>query len=120
MKNLVFGAKVIHRFQLSGTAVSDVNGLLTKGSQGDESIETATGDHGDSLLQKAPAPESSRDLSWLINRLSRLARFEAGHHTKEARKVWDSISCKATLIRVSFSCLFPISLFLSYITLQLS
>ena len=28
-----------------------------------------------------------KDLNWLIERLSRVARFEAAHHPKESRKV---------------------------------
>ena len=75
MKNLVFGAKVIHRFQLSGKVPSDSAIPLTK-------------DHSDEGTQGGTtSTESSRGLSWLIGRLARLARFEAGHHPKDSQKV---------------------------------
>ncbi len=67
VKNLVFCAKVLHRFS------------------------THT-DHTPSVREEGTP---AKDLSWLIGQLSKLARFEAGHHPKQSRKVCVSFSSSA-------------------------
>ena len=64
VKNLVFLGKVLHRCGVAGVL------------QPEEEEEG-----GDSDGHRV------RDLKWLVERLSRLARFEAAHHPKESIKV---------------------------------
>lgn len=87
MKNLVFGAKVIHRFQLSGKVPSDVAIPLIRDHSGDQTSGASLNGCDEGARGETTPTESSRDLSWLIGRLSRLARFEAGHHPKDSQKV---------------------------------
>ena len=38
-------------------------------------------------VDRSDKDKKKRDLKWLVARLTRLARFEAGHHPKESIKV---------------------------------
>ena len=65
MKNLVFVGKVLHRFGVAGA-------LKPKEREEGDSDEDG---------------EGVRDLQWLVERMLRLARFEAARHPKESLKV---------------------------------
>lgn len=67
MKNLVFVGKVLHRCGLAGAL---------------KSREEEKGD-----LDEDRKREGVRDLQWLVERMLRLARFEAARHPKESIKV---------------------------------
>ena len=67
VKNLVFLAKVLHGLEIA-ERISD-------------SKEQAT------PKQHTLDSDEVKDLNWLVGRLSRLARFEAGYHPKESMKV---------------------------------
>ena len=65
MKNLVFVGKVLHRLAVAGVM---------------KPKEREKGDGG-------VDGEGVRDLQWLVERMLRLARFEAARHPKESLKV---------------------------------
>ena len=79
VKNLVFCAKVLHRFQLAGSI----------DSRKEDYTNSDNGCH-----------TNPRDLAWLIAQFARLARFEAGHHPKQSQKV-KIISCTYEILTLS-------------------
>lgn len=86
VKNLVFGAKVIHRFQLSGKVTSDMSVNHIDNQTSVTGVDGCDDDVGHPQ-GGTPPTESDKGLSWLIGRLSKLAKFEASHHPKVAQKV---------------------------------
>ena len=69
MKNLVFVGKVLHRFGLAGV-------LKSREEEKEDVGEDREGEG-----------EGVRDLQWLVERMLRLARFEAARQPKESIKV---------------------------------
>ena len=67
MKNLVFLGKVLHRLAVAGV------------------LKPKEGEKGDDDEDREG--EGVRDLQWLVERMLRLARFEAARHPKESLKV---------------------------------
>ena len=70
MKNLVFLGKVLHRFGIAG---------VLKHKEGREEDDSDRGEEGER--------QRVRNLNWLVERMLRLARFEAAQHPKESLKV---------------------------------
>ena len=80
VKNLVFLSKVLHQLHLSEEVpFSAVMDEMSGGVSSDHVTAAATGEEGGS--------DRTRDLYWLIDRMSRLAKYEAARHPKEKMKV---------------------------------
>ena len=95
VKNLVFLAKVLHRLQIAGkisvaaTSSMDESTERDLDADADRRFDTDSRTDGDSEIDtEQQKMEPVKDLNWLINRMSRLARYEAGHHPKESMKVF--------------------------------
>ena len=93
MKNLVFLAKVLRRLQIAGKISAAVTSSMDESTELD--VETDVGcpaprTDGDSeaATEQGRTEPPVKDLNWLIDRMSRLARYEAGHHPKESMKVY--------------------------------
>lgn len=90
VKNLVFLGKVLHQLHTSRAGTSEPaggdHGELNGEGHGELGAAGVVGDEEDG--------ERRRDLFWLINRMSRLAKYEAAHHPKETMKVRKSINTK--------------------------
>lgn len=100
MKNLVFLGKVLHRLQLAGRLPSTTAGRV---SEPRETVDTDHEHHAEAAAssdQETTLEEEERtevkDLGWLINRLTRLAKYEAGRHPKESLKVPAPVRCCQT------------------------
>ena len=88
----MFLAKVLHRLQLSGKLLIGEDESLDQASHQelntDADLNTGCDpEDGQINLASRDTTEHVRNLSWLIQRLSRLAKYEAGHHPKESLKV---------------------------------
>ncbi len=86
---MVFLVKVLHGLNLAGKLMTEgpaegspppVVPAAVGGGMWEKGGETQA------LEGRKPEQVSMRDVKWLINRLSRLAKYEAGHHPKEALK----------------------------------
>ena len=89
MKNLVYMGKVLRRCETAGVL-----------QQRDGEEEYSDGEK----------EQTVRDLKWLVERMLRLARFEAARHPKESIKVFDVSSLLISLFFLLFPPLSPPSL----------
>jgi hypothetical protein len=69
VKNLVFVGKLLCRFGVAGV------------------LKSREGEKGDVDDDEEREGEGVRDLQWLVERMLRLAKFEAARHPKESIKV---------------------------------
>ena len=84
VKNLVFLAKVLHRLNLAGSLKLDTSESFPATTV--DRIEDGRGGEEESLVEKENEHTHAKDLRWLINKLERLTKHEAGHHPKESLK----------------------------------
>ena len=66
-----------------------INGDESNHYHGDESTPDDHC-HGDNSATKSSAHCEVRDLHWLVSRMARLARYEAGKHPQQSLKVHNS------------------------------